>query len=61
MMATIGTEPGGRRRILFVAGDGKRKTIRLGKCLQRDAEKVMGHVEALVSASIHKQSIPRGG
>ena len=30
-MASIGTDPGGLRRILFVAPDGERKTIRLGK------------------------------
>lgn len=58
-MATIGTDSGGRRRILFVAGDGRRKTIRLGKCSQRDAQKILAHVEALAASSIHKQSVPR--
>jgi hypothetical protein len=27
-MATIGKDKGGRKRILFVAGDGKRKVVR---------------------------------
>jgi hypothetical protein len=30
-MATIGNGPNGYRRILFLAGDGGRRTIRLGK------------------------------
>ena len=30
-MASISKDAGGKRRILFVASDGKRKTIRLGK------------------------------
>lgn len=49
-MASISREPNGRRRILFMAGDGKRKTIRLGKVNQRTAEAVK--VEALVAACI---------
>ena len=51
-MASISREPNGRRRILFVAGDGKRKTIRLGKVNQRTAEAVKVKVEALIAASI---------
>jgi len=51
-MASIGKDLGGRRRILFVAPDGKRKTIRLGKCSQRTAEAVKVKVEALVMAAI---------
>jgi len=58
-MATIGTEPNGYRRILFVAADGSRKTVRLGKCSQRDAEQVCRHVEALAAATIHTQPVPR--
>jgi hypothetical protein len=51
-MASIGKDSGGRRRILFVAPDGKRKTIRLGKCDQRTAESVKVRIERLVSASL---------
>ena len=58
-MATIGTEPNGHRRILFVAADGSRKTVRLGKCSERDAEQVRRHVEALAAATIHAQPVPR--
>ena len=49
-MASIASEKGGRRRILFVAPDGSRKTIRLGKVSQRIAEAVKVKVERLVSA-----------
>ncbi len=51
-MASIGNDKNGHRRILFVAQDGKRKTVRLGKCSKRDAESVKLRVEALLSASI---------
>ncbi len=58
-MASIGTDPNGHRRILFVAGDGSRKTVRLGKCSERDAEQVCRHVEELSAATIHGQPVRR--
>ncbi len=51
-MASIGKDPNGYRRILFVAPDGKRKTIRLGKATQRTAEGVKTKVEALVVSAL---------
>jgi integrase len=51
-MASIAKEPNGRRRILFVAPDGKRKTIRLGKVPQRAAEAINTKVEALLAAAM---------
>jgi hypothetical protein len=45
-MATIGSD-GNRRRILFVAGDGKRKTIRIGEMSLTQAEKFKTKIEAL--------------
>ncbi len=51
-MASIGKEKNGRRRILFVAPDGKRKTIRLGKTPQRAAEAIKVKVENLVGAAV---------
>jgi integrase len=51
-MASIATEPNGRRRILFIDGDGSRKTIRLGKVSQRSAEVVKVKVEDLVGAKL---------
>ncbi len=51
-MASIAREPNGRRRILFTAADGKRKTIRLGKVPQRAAEAIKTKVEALLAAAV---------
>ena len=58
-MATIGKDGNGRRRILFVAADGGRKTVRLGKCSQRDAEQICRHVEGLAAATVHGQPVSR--
>lgn len=51
-MASIGKEAGGTKRILFYAPDSKRKTIRLGKCSQRQAEAVCLRIERLITAQI---------
>ena len=51
-MASIAKDPGDRRRILFVAPDRKRKTIRLGKVPQRAAEAIKVKVEHLVAAAV---------
>ncbi len=58
-MASVIGDPNGRKRIQFVAGDGSRKTLRLGKASQRDAEQVCRHVEALLVATIHGQPVNR--
>jgi integrase len=51
-MASIGCDPNGRKRILFVAGDGSRKTIRLGKTTMKQAEAAKIKIEQLqLSAS----------
>ena len=49
-MAGIFRDNNGTRRIHFHAPDGKRKTIRLGKCSQKVAEAVKVKIEALVTA-----------
>jgi integrase len=49
-MASISRGPNGRRLIQFVAPDGRRKTLRLGKVSQRIAEEVRVKVEALAAA-----------
>ena len=51
-MASISNDPNGRRRILFIGADQKRRVIRLGKVSQRFAVSVKVKVEDLVSASI---------
>src|SRR3954464_836178 len=58
-MASIANDPNGRRRILFVAPDESRKTIRLGKCDRKSAEGISRHVEALLAAKIGGQPVPR--
>lgn len=39
-MASVIADPNGGKRIQFVAADGSRKAVRLGKCSQRDAERI---------------------
>src|SRR5262245_59554425 len=58
-MASISKGPNGHRTIQFVGGDGKRRSIRLGKMSQRQAETVKLRVEALNAALISK--IPLDG
>src|SRR5215471_5222977 len=58
-MASVVNDPGGRRRILFVALDESRKAIRLGKCDRKTTEGVCRHVEALLAAKIGGQPVPR--
>jgi len=59
-MASVIDDPNGRRRIQFVAPDGKRKTIRLGKIDRKTAESICRHVEALLTAKIGGQPFPQG-
>lgn len=58
-MASIANDPNGRRRVLFVAPDGGRKTLRLGKTDRKSAEAIARHVEALLSAKVGGQPVPR--
>ena len=58
-MASISREKNGRRTIQFVAGDKKRKSIRLGKVSQRVAEAVKIRVEHLNAATIHGHAIAK--
>ncbi len=51
-MASIGRDINGRKRILFLSGDGRRKTIRLGKASMKQAETFKVKVEALATAAI---------
>ena len=58
-MASISNDPNGQKRIIFVAPDGSRKAIRLGKADQRTAESVARHVESLLSQKICGQPVTR--
>lgn len=50
-MASVIRDKNGRKRIGFTAGDGSRKSLRLGKATLRQAEAVKVRVEQLVMAS----------
>jgi integrase len=50
-MASVIRDKNGRKRIGFTAGDGTRKTLRLGKATLRQAEAIKVRVEQLVMAS----------
>lgn len=50
-MASIAKDSGGRKRILFIDRDGKRRTIRLGLATARQAQVFAAHVEELVTLS----------
>lgn len=58
-MASTVDDPNGRRRILFVGPDAKRRTIRLGKIDRKSAESICRHVEALSAAKTGGQPVPR--
>ena len=51
-MASVSRDPSGRLRIQFFGLDGKRRTLRLGKCSVKDAHVVRSRVEQLVCAQI---------
>src|SRR5262245_43825057 len=56
-MASITTGARGCQTIQFVAGDGKRRSIRLGKVAMRQAEAIKFRVEALNASLISKCSL----
>ena len=58
-MASISKEPNGRRSLQFVAGDGKRRTIRIGKVSKKIAEGIKRRVEELNAANIADHPIDR--
>jgi len=49
-MASISEEKGGRKTVQFVAPDGRRKSIRLGKANRRQAQVAALHIEELLTA-----------
>lgn len=56
-MASITRESNGRRLIQFIAADGRRKSVRLGKMPQRLAEEVKVKVEELNAAAISGHAV----
>jgi integrase len=47
-MASIGRDPNGRKRILFVAEDGRRRTVRLGRITMKQAAAFKVKLENLI-------------
>src|SRR5262245_6501579 len=58
-MASVANDPNGRKRILFVDAEEKRKAIRLGKIDRKSADAIARHVEALLAAKIGGQPVSR--
>jgi len=56
-MASICTEPNGRRRIVFHDAHGKRRTIRLGKTSLRGARQTALRIENLVAARTENRTL----
>ena len=50
-MASVISDKNGRKRIGFTAGDGSRRTLRLGKATKRQADAIKVRIEQLVLAS----------
>src|SRR4051812_19109956 len=49
-MASISSTPDGRRTVQFVAADGKRRSVRLGKIPMKTAQEVQRRIEFLSAA-----------
>lgn len=58
-MAAICRDSNGRKRILFMAADGSRKVLYLGKCPVKMAETFRLRVESLIAAKKQNTSIDR--
>ena len=56
-MASISDDGNGRKRILFVAGNGNRKAIRLGKVSMKQAEEIRLRVEKILASIITNTAI----
>ena len=58
-MASIATDPNGRRRLGFTGADGRRRTVRIGKVSAKAAETMRHHLEALLAARLTGTAPPR--
>jgi len=56
-MASISTDSGGKRRILFVGADGNRRQIRLGKVPMKTAATIKARVENILAAQLAGHAI----
>ncbi len=51
-MASISSDPNGRKRVLFIDGSGSRKAVRLGKLPIKTAASILTKIEALNAANV---------
>lgn len=56
-MASVSKQSNGRRVIQFVGPDGRRRSLRLGKVTQRDAEAVRTKIEAILASRLSGQPL----
>lgn len=59
VMASISSDPNGRKRIQFINCNGERQVVRLGKMSIKDAEAIRTRIEALVAASVANTPVDR--
>lgn len=56
-MASISTDAKGSRRIQFANGDGKRKSVYLGKTPKADCNEICRKIEAILAATLSRRSL----
>lgn len=56
-MASISTDKAGNRKIQFVNGDGKRKSVYLGKTSKADCKEICTKIEAILAATLSRRSL----
>jgi len=56
-MASISTDAKGNRKIQFVNGNGKRKSVYLGKTSKADCKEICAKIEAILAATLSRRSL----
>ena len=56
-MASISTDANGNRKIQFVNGDGKRKSVYLGKTSKADCKEICSKIAAILAAQLSRRSL----
>ena len=56
-MASISTDANGNRKIQFVNGGGKRKSVYLGKTTKADCKEICSKIEAILAATLSRRSL----
>ncbi len=56
-MASISTDAKGNRKIQFVSGNSKRKSVYLGKTTKADCKEICSKIEAILAATLSRRSL----